>query len=143
MLTREELLGRRKRRYDIVDLPGGGQVRIQSLTEGERTRHELKTSDSKGRWSKTHAVDARCHMIAISVVDEAGELLFDEQTDLDAIREMDSADAAVIYAACLDLNAGKRADDDDETEAASKNLSGPTDGESPDVLPFDGASPTS
>lgn len=102
-MNREALLGKMQRRYEVVDLTSGGQVRIQSLTEGERTKHEFRTSDASGRFNKDYAEKARASMICLSVVDDDDMPIF-QPDELELVHSMDGTDAAEIHHACLELN---------------------------------------
>lgn len=87
------------RRYTEATLPVlGTRVRIQSLTEGEKSRYESATlkrgKDARIDFDKLR--DARLRLILLVLVDEAGATLF-TPTDLDALRDLDSADTSAIY----------------------------------------------
>lgn len=136
-VSRADLLGRSKRRYVDVPLPTGGKVRVRSLSEAERTEHEMSVLDAKGDWKRSLAAQQRRRLIAVTVCDGEGSLLFSTR-NLEEVARLDSADAAAIFDAAAKLS-GLRKSDIEELEGNSEEADG---SDSPDGSPCDGESLT-
>jgi hypothetical protein len=117
MLTREKFLARTPRRYTTVALPvKGGDVRIRSLTESEKENYEAEMLTETGQVKRSGLRSARRRLIALCLVDDAGDLLLGRE-DLAALAELDGADLAVLQEACMKHVGFKAAD----IEALEKN----------------------
>ena len=101
LATRKQLIGLCQRRYVEVELPElDASVRIQSLSEKEKSDYETRLISKNGRGIlKDRLADATRRLIALCVVDANGDRLFDN-TDLSIIAEMDSFVSSRIYEAC-------------------------------------------
>lgn len=99
LLTREDLLQPAPRRYRIVLLPGGSQVRIRSLNEMEKSEHETEVWDSKGEVDVKKMASARRRLLTRCLVDEQGDLLL-SVADVEALGQLDGGLVEVIYQAC-------------------------------------------
>jgi len=96
LLKREELLSRNKRRYKDVQLPGGGEWRIQSLSELEKADYENWVLNKKTNMASTDKLRvARQQLIVLCSVDDKGERVFGP-ADRGAIGEIDSAVTACL-----------------------------------------------
>lgn len=102
--TREDFLRSisSQRRYKDVLLPRQQiTVRVQSLTERERSRYELFSTAPDGRYDRMLNMSARRFLLALCLVDDAGKrLLGDTDEELDILAEMDAGDAGVLFSAC-------------------------------------------
>jgi len=91
-----------KRRYREVTLPVCGEiVRIQSLSEREKSEFEAEFYDANGKKIRGRTLDSRARLIMLAVVDDAGERLLmpgDEQS----VMQMDSADTGALWEAIWD-----------------------------------------
>ena len=65
-LGREGITGRNARRYRDVELPGGGKVRIRSLSELEKSDYETSFYTRKGVMNVARLSSARRRLIANS-----------------------------------------------------------------------------
>ena len=92
------------RRYREVLLPRQIiTVRIQSLTERERSRYELYATAPDGRYDRMLNMSSRRFLLALCLVDADGKrLLGDTDEELDILADMDAGDAGVLFAACRD-----------------------------------------
>ena len=115
LLDRNALLAKnKKRRYQELELPTGGMVRIQSLTEAEQSQYETdmlsggepknvrgkrKDGDNRLQLSKKALLVARLKLIVKCLVDAEGVRLFKDE-EYTALEEMDAADTKVIFDAC-------------------------------------------
>lgn len=101
-ITRDVFLAAPKRRYTEVSLPVAGiKVKIQSLTESEKSEFEASLFDANGKKIRGRSIDSRARLIALCLVDDAGERLLypgDEQ----AVMQMDSADTGALWSAIWD-----------------------------------------
>lgn len=115
--TRDALLATRKRRYATVPLPVCGLiVRIQSLTELERSEYEAAYLDNEGRRIRGRIIDAKARLIMACAVDDDGHALFLPGDERD-ILAMDSADTGALWDACWNHVGFAKAD----AEALAKN----------------------
>lgn len=79
LLSRDMILG-------AVDLPSedvdvrewGGIVRVRALTGAERDAFEASIVEQKGKKTTFNAANMRAKLVAMSVVDENGQRLFDD-----------------------------------------------------------------
>lgn len=83
LLSKDAILGADDRPTRDVEVPEwGGTVRIRGLTGAERDAYEVALSGVRpDGTARINLVNVRARLIALSVVDEAGERLF---TDKDA-----------------------------------------------------------
>lgn len=95
-INREAMLAVCKRRYVTVDVPGVGDVRLQSLSELERSQYELAALDNKNAVSREKLLHQRCRLIALCVVDDEGKRLFSDD-DVRLLLEMDSQITNAIF----------------------------------------------
>lgn len=107
---RDKLLGSVQRRYSTVEVPGLGAVRLQSLTELERAQIEQVAA--------TDVTRMRAQLIAVALVDDAGNRLFSDQ-ETDHILRMDSRLTGELSTAVM-LHVGRQ----DTTEDQVKNSEG-------------------
>lgn len=79
LLSREEVFAADDIAYETVDVPEwGGSLRVRGLTGAERERYEASVGYVKGdRWVPKGNAAAR--LVAMSVVDEQGRLVFSEE----------------------------------------------------------------
>lgn len=111
-MSREDLAQYRTRRYVEAELLGR-RVRVQSITEAERSALALRGDEA----------DSLARQIALALVDEKGRRLFsDDAEDLAFLSSLDSAVTWGIQR-ILDRHWGsiERSDKDATVEAAAKN----------------------
>jgi len=95
-VSQEDLLAMTKRRYDYVNVSGGKQVRIQSLSELEKSDFETELMKKKGEGlSLARLRHARQRLIALTAVNDEGALLFNG--DATGLNDVDGAITALIY----------------------------------------------
>ena len=126
MLTREQLLGSFRRRYDTVDTPVGA-LRIQNLTEGEKSDFEEGQLTADGKLNLRAVRAQRRKLIAAVLVDEAGNLLLNEEGDVARLKGVDSAVTSAAFDAATKHCGFSR----DEIEELKKNYDAATDDASP------------
>lgn len=90
-LDRSALLGKRERRYREVELPSGGKVRLQSLTELERSEYNSELLDKKGEVDRKKLTFGTALLLVRMLVDENGKRLFmdNEYEELSGIDSLD------------------------------------------------------
>lgn len=93
-LGRDAFLAKAKaaRRYMDCRLPSGGVVRLQSLSEFERSNYERGLLNKKGDGANPNALLAsKRAMVVLCMVDEEGNRVLSDN-DINALASMDSAD---------------------------------------------------
>ena len=78
-LTREAILAAPSRDYAEVAVPEwGGVVRVRSLTGTERDAFESSLTVTRGGKQKTNTANFRARLVALCIVDEDDNLLFNQ-----------------------------------------------------------------
>ena len=88
------------RRYAVVGVPILGKVRIQSLTELERSTYEASRLDDSGQWSRQSGASAKVKLIIACCVDDDGNCLFIE-SDAVKLEQIDSIVTDTLFSRCL------------------------------------------
>ena len=118
LLTRQEILSIRDIRTETVFVPEwGGAVRIKAMTGKERDAWETALFQIDGKDVKMNKENLRAKLVALTVVDEAGQRLFTE-ADVEALGSKSASALDRIYQASQKLS-GLAPDDIKEME---KNL---------------------
>lgn len=125
-LSREQILAADDRTYADVPVPEwGGSVRVRSMTGRERDQLERSVMVEKKRGLKeVNMENFRAKIVALTVVDESGELLFTER-DVRALGEKSSKAVARIANKASELSA---ITDDDVEEMTEDFDEAPSDG---------------
>lgn len=99
--NRNALLKLCERRYIDLELADAGiTVRIQSLSEKEKSTYETRLIAKSGRGIlRERLQDATRRLIALCLVDDKNERIFLD-SDVDKIGELDSFVSSKIYDAC-------------------------------------------
>lgn len=145
--SKDAIFARGGRRYENVRVPELGEdaeVRVQSLTGDEWEEyenslyHQVKRRDGRFEVKITNR-HKRAKLIARSVVDETGALVFDPQKDVLRISNMDAGALDRIFEACERLS-GQGAEAEEEAE---ENFGSTPDGPSTTGSPSpSGAAPS-
>lgn len=102
-LTREALLSKAKPRYEVVDVPGVGQVGIRSVSEVRASQREARMFDDNGNYVKDFETKVRAWaFIDQLMVDEKTPMF--EESDLASIQQMDKAVTRPLYQAIKEFN---------------------------------------
>lgn len=118
LLTRQEILSIRDIRTETVFVPEwGGAVKIRAMTGKERDAWETALFQIDGKDVKMNKENLRAKLVALTVVDEAGQRLFTE-ADVEALGSKSASALDRIYQASQKLS-GLTPDDIKEME---KNL---------------------
>ena len=115
LATSAQFLEKRTRRYAEVTIPTLGEVRLQSLSDAERTVIDLELHDEKGKRRPNKMAEYKGRLIAACVVNEEGQCIFTEG-DAKMLIEMD---AAVVNAIVDAIN--QRCGLDTDLETLAKN----------------------
>jgi len=116
MLTREQILGTVTLRTEDVDVPEwGGVVRVSEMTGAARDAWEQSLVPSE-RGAGPNIANIRARLVAVCVVDEAGERVFSDK-DAVALGQKSAAALDRVAKVAQRLN-GLTAD---EVEAAKGN----------------------
>ena len=103
LATRETFLRPAQRRHREVTLPTTGEtVRLQSLTELERTTYENSRFGRDGKLLPGRLEDGKARLICLCVVDADGKPLLKPGDERIILENMDSADSAFLYDVCWD-----------------------------------------
>lgn len=120
-LTKAEILAAQDLTTEVVPVPEwGGDVLVRSLTGAARDQYEadfLLIDTSKGK--PTYDMDlenARARLVALSVVDESGKLIFDDDDVID-LGKKSAAALDRVYAASKRISGLS----DDDVEELRKN----------------------
>lgn len=101
LATKEALLGATKRRYRTVPIEGVGEFRIRSLTERERSNYEASLLSKSGGVVRDKMLTSRRRLIALTLVDESGNLLLSEE-DVERLEDVDSSVTVMLWEAARD-----------------------------------------
>lgn len=116
MLTREEILGVQDIATEVLEVPEwGGTVKVRGLTGAERDRYENDSLDQKGKNMKVNLTNARARLVALSLVDDDGKLLFTEQ-DVRALGRKSAAALDRIFSVAQRLSGLTQEDMDELTK---------------------------
>lgn len=118
VLSREDLLLRRARRYKEVKLSSGEIARLQSLTELERSEYNMGLLDKKGDVNKKALTKATQMLLVKMLVDGEGNRLFlDHESDL--LADIDSLDMEILGDAAREHIGFNRRDEALEKKSSS------------------------
>lgn len=113
LLSKDDIFGADDLTYEDVEVPEwGGTVRIRVMTGAERNRFEQSVITRRGKHTDLNLDAIREKLIALCVVDENGERIFDE-SDIPALGEKNAAALTRIFDACQRLNGLTEADVDE------------------------------
>ena len=138
LLTKSAILAANDLKTQDVDVPEwGGTVRVRAFTGRERDAFEASMVRGDGKDRKVDLTNMRARLVALSVVDEAGQRVFsDEEVDLLGAKSGSALDR--VFAVAQELNGLSGAD----VEALTKNSSAAPSGGSTSALPLPSATPT-
>ena len=122
MSLRDKIQAASARRFTTVTVPLLGDVRLRSLTAREMRALKSSLSDSKGEFNKERAQKLDLLLIALCVVDAAGNLEFSEADVAGGLLDdIDGGALTVLFSACKS-HTGFGADEDWQAiEDAAKN----------------------
>lgn len=122
-LTRKEILAAQDIKTQDVAVPEwGGVVRVRGLSGAERDRFESTFITLNGTNATVTLEGMRAHLVAMTVIDEAGNLLF-SPGDVEALGAKSSGALDRVFTAAQTLSGLTKAD----VEALAKNSgSGPS-----------------
>jgi len=100
-LGRSELLAPVKRMYQNIETRVG-TVRLQSVSERERSQFEQDTLDKNGRVTKRGMMSVKPRLIIMCAVDQNGDKIF-TSADIEGLLELDSITSNLIADACQKL----------------------------------------
>ncbi len=127
-VTKSDLLKRNKRRFKLIDLPGGGQARIRSLSSGEMRDFRRSMLNPQGKLIKSRSDNMHELLIAQCLVDDEGNRLFtDEDAMSSSFAEIDGSLVSVLSSECRSWTGFGTDPDWSAIEDAAKN-SEPTSG---------------
>ena len=123
LLTREQIFAAQDARFETVAVPEwGGDVRVRTMTGTQRDEYEQSLFAARGPDAAVNISNVRARLVAASVVDEAGELMF-TQADIEALGAKSAAALDRVAGAARRVSALTA-----EDIAALGKPSAPTDG---------------
>lgn len=97
ILTRDAILSSQDLKKELVSVPEwGGDVWVRAMTGGERDKFEASVVEQRGKKQIFHTQDIRAKLVALTVCDEDGQLLF-SQPDVKALSEKSASALQRIY----------------------------------------------
>lgn len=124
--TRDALLKRHVRRYRDCQLPDGAIVRLQSITERERSEWESHIKIRRGQVTRESMQMMRARLIVLCLVDDAGQQIL-QPGDAAQILDWDSALSNALFEQCQEHCGISEAD----VEGLAKNCETTPTGGSP------------
>lgn len=119
LLGREAILGASDITTEDVAVPEwGGTVRVKGLTAAQRDAFEQSSITGKGRKRDVNLANLRARLVALTVVDDAGEPIF-EPSDVRALGEKSAAAMDRVYEASMRIS-GLSSDDIEELTGNSE-----------------------
>lgn len=103
LLSRDAILAAEDRAYEQVDCPEwGGQVRLRSITGGQRDAYEASLVQQRGNSRQTNLRNARAKLIVLCAVDADGRPMFTED-DVNALSRKNAKPIDRLFDACRRL----------------------------------------
>jgi hypothetical protein len=121
MLTRISFLAPQPLEKRAVVVPGLGSCYVRAMSAGERDEFEVAHSKSRSK-------DFRARLVACTVCDESGDLVF-QPADIPALSALSAATLQPLVTAAVEVNRLSEADVKD-LEDAAKNSSSDRNGNS-------------
>ncbi len=104
LLTRDAILSASDLSFEDVEVPEwGGTVRVKMMTGTERDAFEAGTVVRRGKRAELNLVNVRARLVALTAVDEDGNLLF-SQADVEALARKSAAGLNRVFEAARKLN---------------------------------------
>jgi hypothetical protein len=120
-LTKEQILKASDLKSETIEVPEwGGSVNIRTLTGAERDAFEQTMVIKKG---KTNLVNIRARLCAVTIVDDAGNLVFDDK-DIEDLGKKSGAALDRVFAVAQRLNGFGDKDIEDLGKNLNKGQSG-------------------
>lgn len=117
LLGRDDIIGADDRPTEDVPVPEwGGTVRVRALSGTERDAYESSMVSQRGNKVEANLTNARAKLVAASLVDEEGNLLFG-QADIEALGRKSGAALDRVWDAARRLSGLKDSDVEELTEA--------------------------
>ncbi len=96
-LSRDDILGAKDIEIEQIEVPGwGGSVFVKSMTGFERDRFEGAIVQQRGKNQGVNMVNIRAKLVAASVCDEDGKLLF-SQKDITELGKKSAASLQIVF----------------------------------------------
>lgn len=125
LLTKEQILKAKDAETRDVAVPEwGGTVRVRAMTGEERDRFEASIVQTRGRNVQRNLANIRAKLVACTVVDETGKLVFSFE-DVTALGQKSAKALDRVYSAAAELSG---ISDNDVEEMAKNSEPGQSDG---------------
>lgn len=120
VLTRDAILGAKDLATEVVEVPEwGGVVHVRSLTGAERDQFEAAVVEFRGTNPQINLKNTRARLVAMTVIDENGKLLFGDG-DIEMLGAKSGAALDRVFAVAQRLSGLSRAD----VDQLAKNFGG-------------------
>ncbi|MEW2383383.1 hypothetical protein AB0873_15010 [Micromonospora sp. NPDC047707] len=97
LLTRDQILAVDDYTFEDVEVPEwGGTVRVKGMSGAERDRFEAGSIKGKGKNRDVNLANLRARLVAASVIDEAGQLVF-KPYDVETLGKKSAAALGRVY----------------------------------------------
>lgn len=117
LLSKDQILAAQDIRFETVAVPEwGGEVRIRSMTAADRDDYEQWLIEQTGGDTSKRLYNMRARLVALAIVSEDGERLFNDD-DVAALCKKSASAMGRIFDAAMALNAIAAKD----VEALAKN----------------------
>ena len=124
LLSREAILGADDLPHEDVEVPEwGGTVRLCTLTGAQRDAFEAASIQGRGKNRQTNLKNVRARLLALCLVDEAGQRLFGD-TDVQRLGAKSSKALDRLFDKASSMNG---LSDEDVEELAGNSEAGQSD----------------
>lgn len=104
VLTKEQILSSDDLERELVDVPEwGGEVWVRTLRARERDQFEAESLQKKGENYETNFRNLRARLVALTMVDEEGNLLF-KGKDVEALGNKSARAMDRVFSVAQRLN---------------------------------------
>lgn len=130
MLSRQEILDRKKPKTETVPIPGGGEVLIRVMSGTDRDSFEAGNYKTVGKEVKWDMANARARLAVRCLCDAEGNRLY---TDAEApqVGEVDAVFLDAVYTAARKLNRLTAAEEEEDRKLFSPSPNGDSGSELP------------
>jgi len=118
LLTKEDIINSKDVQYKVVDVPEwGGKARVRSMTARDRDKYEAsmvnaRVEDGQLKRDEVTLDDYRARLCAMTMVDNAGELLFSIE-DVKVLGQKSASAIQRVFNVATELNNISQEDVDD------------------------------
>jgi hypothetical protein len=124
ILSKKDILAAVDIKTETVSVPEwGGEVLVQGMTGTQRDAFEASIVHLEGKKAAADLANIRAKLVALSVVDEEGDLLFDE-SDVEALGEKSAVALQRVFEVAQRLSGLTQADVEELAKNSGSALKG-------------------